>query len=947
MQPTFFIFLFSILIFSSFANASPNLIPNAFGTGSPSECTLNTLNDLIHEFEHNQAYIQIHTDDGIHPENTGQGDLLTPGEIRGDIGPGDADTIFEADIDVHQMVLHGISNTTPWDSVNSTATVVFNTGHHSNHIDYSITGNATNVVGIHIHAGAPGENNSVHYVDIIPTDTHTRIDLDPVIPLAGEIEVDDLCPGGHHHDDGEDDPHHNNEDPHHGEEFVNDGGNGESDGHEEDDLTKLHIHLGEIDHTGPHVLNIFGDPAEDDSDMAFDTETGIITGTWDDDDENTVLSDSERTKKLSETLASLCSENLYLNVHTTGFGSGAIRGQILSSEQNILCDHPSLISGRVISDTNIVLEFDKPVVESSLSFTSVEVPTGHPLTIDSLSTDHSSYGHGIVIIETVESLEGITGNGQLIIGALTDIFGELFDVHDNPLPLINLQGNSSLVLSHESPNLILTENSTFNEIILEPGIESILDLKNSRDTHTMNNKTTVVIPSNMTIIGSQNTANEVRLIFPPGLEITGDSDVFDGFISLPSIRDEMGSDTCLPEFPESASRVASCIELGLSNNELTLSQPAKIVFPNEGLNVPYYGVGLNSERILIRDQCDAVDKPEVDGTEISSSGPIRECFIDDGNHMVLWITHMTSFGTISPEISEGRSASASGGGGGGGSWRSSLTAPHLVMYNTCNEEFDGVVRIVAFNKPGNDLSVKVYNNDFTNYAVEVSDEVSYLSYIDRSNSDYEYSVFDARFPNDLDSFWMRLYVNDDMLQGLGHYVKLPRDSCVGYEEPIPLKDNEASILKPIEPLETPAGYDINYVYLKDKDSIVDPEPAAAVVDPEPAAAVVDPEPTAAVVDPEPAAAVVDPEPAAAVVDPEPAAAVVDPEPAAAVVDPELDQVQVNHVFDSSKKTPQCGQGTKLVNNICQITATQIDANEENSKKQTGMFENFMKWLGLI
>ena len=39
---------------------------------------------------------------GIHPENTGPGDLLTPGEIRGNIGPGDDDTIFTADINVHQ-----------------------------------------------------------------------------------------------------------------------------------------------------------------------------------------------------------------------------------------------------------------------------------------------------------------------------------------------------------------------------------------------------------------------------------------------------------------------------------------------------------------------------------------------------------------------------------------------------------------------------------------------------------------------------------------------------------------------------------------------------------------------------------------------------------------------------------------------------------------------------
>ena len=92
-----------------------------------SECTLNSLDDLAHELEHERAYIQIHTDDSIHPENTGPGDLLTPGEIRGDIGPGSSDTEFTAHIDVDQLVLTGITDTSPWDSVTSSGDIVFNT----------------------------------------------------------------------------------------------------------------------------------------------------------------------------------------------------------------------------------------------------------------------------------------------------------------------------------------------------------------------------------------------------------------------------------------------------------------------------------------------------------------------------------------------------------------------------------------------------------------------------------------------------------------------------------------------------------------------------------------------------------------------------------------------------------------------------------------------------
>ena len=69
-------------------NSNYDLFQYALGSDGhddTSECTLNSLDALAHEFEHGRAYIQIHTDDGTHPENTGPGDLLAPGEVRGDI----------------------------------------------------------------------------------------------------------------------------------------------------------------------------------------------------------------------------------------------------------------------------------------------------------------------------------------------------------------------------------------------------------------------------------------------------------------------------------------------------------------------------------------------------------------------------------------------------------------------------------------------------------------------------------------------------------------------------------------------------------------------------------------------------------------------------------------------------------------------------------------------
>ena len=704
---------------------------------------INSLDALAHEFEHGRAYIQIHTDDGTHPENTGPGDLLTPGEIRGNIGPGDTDTTFAADINVDQMVLHGIDNTTPWDSVTSSGTVLFNTGHHSDHIDYTITADVDNVVGIHIHHAEPGVNSHIHLVDIIPTDTSTRIDLNSGSPLTGEIEIGDLCPGAHHDDDG----------------------------------------------------------------------------------------------------------------------------------------------------------------------------------------------HGQISIDN----------------SFMDIFGYSLDSTDNPFTVVNALGNGPLTLSADSPVLILTDDSILNEILIDHGVDATLDLSNN-DSTTMGDNTTVVIPSDLVIKASVNTVNEVHVEFPAGLEITGDGHNFNGVLTLLSVREESGTNSCLLSFPETASRISSCVEIGVPGVELTLSQPVKITFPGEGSNTPYYGTILNSDRILVTNQCDDVNIPEVNGLIVSSSGPVRECYIQTGGNMVIWTSHMTSFGTIS-SASSGGSGSGSGSGGGGG-WRSNLVAPNLIMYNSCSDDSDGVLRILAVAKQGNDLSIEVYNDDFRTKAVDVTEDISYLKYVDRpsSSNNYEYFVFDARFPNDLNSFWIRLYVNDDPLKGLGHLVTLPKKSCVGYEEPFPLKDSDASILKPIEPLETSAQSDIYSTNLDSLAAAMDPEPAvaAAAMDPEPAvaAAAMDPEPAvaAAAMDPEPAvaAAAMDPEPAvaAAAMDPEPAvaAAAMDPEPAATI--------QFGQSVSSSTMNSKCGPGTILVNNVCQVTETQNTVNLQNMPKQIGMFEQFLRWLGL-
>ena len=130
-------------------------------------------------------------------------------------------------------------------------------------------------------------------------------------------------------------------------------------------------------------------------------------------------------------------------------------------------------------------------------------------------------------------------------------------------------------------------------------------------------------------------------------------------------------------------------------------------------------------------------------------------------------------------------------------------APNLVLYNSCSENLNGILRIVTFNQPGLELTAKISFKEFSIWAVDVSDEISYLKYIDLPNENYKYSVFDVRFPPNLKSFWIGLYDKNDSSKFIHHLVKIPADSCIGYEEPFDLKDNDASIIKPIEPLEIP------------------------------------------------------------------------------------------------------------------------------------------------
>ncbi|MCG8363734.1 MAG: PEP-CTERM sorting domain-containing protein [Pseudanabaenales cyanobacterium] len=103
------------------------------------------------------------------------------------------------------------------------------------------------------------------------------------------------------------------------------------------DVTKIHLHVAAPGANGPHVLNIFGLPSEDDGDLKINFATGALSGIWNDSDvvdlNGNGLADPNETKPLTAFLDELFAGQLYVQVHTVEFDTptgfpGELRGQI-------------------------------------------------------------------------------------------------------------------------------------------------------------------------------------------------------------------------------------------------------------------------------------------------------------------------------------------------------------------------------------------------------------------------------------------------------------------------------------------------------------------------------------------------------------------------------------------------------------------------------------------
>jgi hypothetical protein len=114
---------------------------------------------------------------------------------------------------------------------------------------------------------------------------------------------------------------------------------------EPDDIIGMHLHLHVPGAIGPHVLNIFGLPAEEDADLVVDYANHTLSGVYDISDATIDPATGQpalqfyplTTKIIDDWIDDLMAGYLMIAVHTneSGFGTMAIHGHISPEEHSV------------------------------------------------------------------------------------------------------------------------------------------------------------------------------------------------------------------------------------------------------------------------------------------------------------------------------------------------------------------------------------------------------------------------------------------------------------------------------------------------------------------------------------------------------------------------------------------------------------------------------------
>jgi sugar lactone lactonase YvrE/plastocyanin len=163
----------------------------------------------------------------------------------------------------------------------------------------------------------------------------------------------------------------------------------------------------------------------------------------------------------------------------------------------------------------------------------------------------------------------------------------------------------------------------------------------------------VITPNtNLEISIAESSGSTVTIDFQPQTTISGQQ--FSGTVNLP---DGIISSDCPINIKKDDETLQSCIEIGEKGIRLSVSNPIRIVLPDQGNYIPYYAVNDNEERTIITSQCIA-DNPGTVSEQIGNTGQPDTCYIKVEQDMVIWSSHFTSFGTITSSQSTSSDSSS-------------------------------------------------------------------------------------------------------------------------------------------------------------------------------------------------------------------------------------------------------------------------------------------------